>query len=143
VLGQGERALQVDVDDGIPVLFGQRGDHAVTHDSRVVHDCVEAAPPVDRAGNELAHRVPVRHGRCFGDCLATGRPDLFGDILGGRAPVVALTTQAAARIVDDHACPLAGQFEAVAPAQSSAATGHDDDPSTEQIHVLLLVSLTE
>ena len=48
VAARGERALEVDGDDGVPLLLGHVGEHAVAQDAGVVDDDVEVAERVDR-----------------------------------------------------------------------------------------------
>ncbi len=53
-------ALQVDLDDRVPLGLAHVGEHAVTEDAGVVDQHVEAAERVDRLGDQRARRRPSR-----------------------------------------------------------------------------------
>ncbi len=62
VARRGEGALEVDLDDGVPLRLGHVREHAVAEDAGVVDEDVEAAEGVDRLLDQRARRRPSR--RC-------------------------------------------------------------------------------
>ena len=83
VAGRGEVALEVDPHDGVPLVLGGVGEHAVAHDAGVVDHDVEPAERVDGASTRRPAPVPVGHVVAVDDGLAAHRLDLGHD-LGGR-----------------------------------------------------------
>jgi hypothetical protein len=81
-LDREERALQVDVEDGVPVGFGHAHQQPVARDARVVHEDVDAAVGLlDRVGERRhvgrgAHVAAVRVR--LAAALAHGRGGRFG-----------------------------------------------------------------
>ena len=107
-----EVALQVDADDGVPVLLGHVEAHGVAEDAGVVHEDVEAAalgrPPAATRPGAPSHDATSSP-------LASAcrrRRDLVDDLLGrgrvGRRP------RAPRRVVDDDRAPSAASSSASA-----------------------------
>src|SRR5207249_3346760 len=53
MVGRSERALEVDLDDSVPLALGHVHEHAVAEDARVVYQHVEAAERRDRLLDHL------------------------------------------------------------------------------------------
>ncbi len=80
--GRGERALEMDVDDGIPFGLGHVREHPVAEDAGVVDDDVQIAEGVERRLHEPLGALEVGHALAVGDRLPTHRLDLGHDLLG-------------------------------------------------------------
>ena len=77
-----EGALQVHLDDGVPLLFAHVGHHAVTQDAGVVDDGVQVTEGVDCGLDESLCASPRGDVVAVGDRLATHRLDLVHHLLG-------------------------------------------------------------
>ena len=77
-----ERALEMHLDDRVPLLLCHREQHAVAKDPGVVDEYVEGAERVDRLGDEASRAVPRADVVGVGGRLTTGGPDLVDDLLG-------------------------------------------------------------
>jgi hypothetical protein len=119
-----ERALQVHLDDRVPLLLGHREQHAVTEDAGVVDQHVQTAERVDRLGDEALGPVPradvigVRRG------LATEGLDLVHDLLRG-AGIAAAAVACATEVVHDDLPALGSEHHRVL--ATDASTGARDD----------------
>ena len=95
-----ERALEVDVEHGVPFGIGHVEDHPIAEDAGDVHEDVDPAPGVDDLADHRARVVRLGHRAEVGGRAAALLHDLIGD-LSGRLLVRALATQADAEVVDD------------------------------------------
>ena len=74
-------ALQVHLDDGVPLGLAHVGQHAVAQDAGVVDQHVEAAVGVDGLGDDALGAAPVADVVGVGHRLAAGGDDLVDDLL--------------------------------------------------------------
>ncbi len=128
-----EVALEVDPDDGVPLLLGGVHQHPVADEPGVVDQDVETAEGVDRLLHHRRGLLEVGDVGAVGDGLAAERLDLGDDLvrdLGGRA----LAGARGAEVVDDDLGALAGELERVRAADAPAGAGDDRDASFEQGH---------
>ena len=131
-------ALQVDVDDRVPLGLVHVEAHLVAEDARVVDEHVEAAERVDGL---LHHALGARPGR---DAVvvrlgaAARRDDLVDDLLRGRR-VGAVAAGAAAEVVDDDRGALGREQQRVTAADAAPGAGDDRDLAVEQTHEMLLI----
>ena len=128
VVGRGEGALQVDLDDGVPLVLGHREDHPVAQDAGVVDEHVEAAEQVDRLLHQRLGAVERRHVGVVGDRHAAGRGDLVDHRLG-RPGVAAGAVARAAEVVHQHVGAVRGEQQRVLAADAPAGAGDDAHPS--------------
>ncbi len=84
VLRRREVALEVDGDDGVPLLLGHVHEHPVAEDPGVVDEDVEAAELVDRLLDHATGAREVGDVLAVRDRLAAGGADLLDDLLGRR-----------------------------------------------------------
>ena len=108
-----EVALEVDVDDRVPLGLGHVGDHAVAQDARVVDEHVQLAERVDRGLDQALAALPVGAAVGVRHRLAAHRLDLLDHLLRGtgvgarrrpRAPPRSLTTTLAPSRAKSSAC---------------------------------------
>lgn len=121
-----EVALEVDPYHRVPLVLGHREDHPVAQDARVVDQDVELSVRLDGQFHQGAGLLVVGHVAEVRDRPATGRPDLLGDLLGGRGG--RLAGAVAARlpvVVDDDGRAEPRQFQRFGAPE--AATGAGDD----------------
>ena len=121
--GRHEVALEVDVDDDVPLLLGHRHEHAVAEDAGVVDEHVEAPEGVDRGADQRLAAVPVGDVVVRRDGLAAGGADLGGRLLGD-----------VAEVVDDDLGALGGEQQGVLAPEPAAGAGDDRDPAVECPH---------
>src|SRR6185369_9548888 len=121
--GDREGALEVGVDDRVPLLLGHVEDHAVSEDAGVVDDDVDPAEGVHRGLDDrlptghAGHRVVVGHG------IAARLGDLLHDLIG-RLPVGPGPDLAAAVIVHHHPGPVLRHQDGDLPAHSPPRSSH-------------------
>ena len=121
--GRHEVALQVDVDDVVPLLLRHRHEHAVAQDAGVVDQHVEVAEGVDRGADQRLAAVPARDVVVRRDGLAAGGADLLGGLLRDLAEVV-----------DDDLGALGREQARVLAPEAAAGAGDDRDPAVECPH---------
>ena len=121
-------ALQVDLDDGIPLLLGHREDHPIPEDACVVDEHVEAAEGLEGLVHQAFGTVPRADVVGVGHRLAALGLDL-GHHLVGRSGIRAGAVTVAAQVVHDDLGAVAGQRQCVLAAQSPPTARHDADSS--------------
>ncbi|CAB4816479.1 unannotated protein [freshwater metagenome] len=122
------------LDDGVPLEFGHREQHAVAQDASVVDDDIEATETVDRLLHHRLSALEAADVAGVGDGFTSSSDDLVGDVLRG-ASVAAHTIAAGAEIVDDHLGAMMRQEEGVFAANATACAG--DDAHTAFTHTVL------
>jgi hypothetical protein len=130
-MGEGEGALEVDVDDRVPVLLGEVRDGRIAQDPGIVDDCVESTARRDGALDEVGHGTPVA-GRSRPDHRLPPSGDDGVDDLLRRILIHTLSPKGDTEIVHHHGGAVRRKFEAVAAAQAAPPAGHDDDAVIEQ-----------
>ena len=133
-----EVALQVDRDDGVPVLFAQVDEHPVAQDARVVHEHVQVTEGLERRTDEPTRRPSQVATLSW---LATASPPIdsdLGDDLLGRAVASPGAVEPPAEVVDDDLRALGGEEQGVLAADAPSRTGDDRDASVECTHDDLL-----
>ena len=123
-----EGALEVDLDNRIPLFFGHVHEHPVAQDAGVVHDDVEATEVVDRLLDDVAGALPGRDVVTVGDGLAAHRFDLGDHIVRGTVGVTGTVT-GPADVVHHDLGTLAGHHQRVLTADAPAGTGDDHNSS--------------
>ena len=132
VLAEVEVALEVDVEDDVPLLLRHVEDHLVAKDAGVVDDDVEAAEGVERllhhavSGLEVGDVVVVRDG------VAAHLLDLGDDLVGG-ALLAAGAGGGATEVVDDDASALGREAKRLAAANAASGAGDDGDFAFEPV----------
>ncbi len=128
MVGRSEGALEVHLDDRVPLGFGHVREHPVAQDAGVVHHHIQAAEGVDGLVDEVLAAVPAGDVVGVGDGLPARGFDLVDDGLGGagRGP---RAVAAAAEVVDDDLGALLGEQLRVFAADAVASPGDDDDAS--------------
>ncbi len=122
-----EVALEVDVDDRVPLLLGHLPDDAVPGDAGVADQNVEAAERLEHPRHHGLGVGVARHVGLDRQTLATQLLDLGHDRLG---------LVVVASVVDRHVGALARQLERDRPADAEAAAGDDGALSFEsQLHL--------
>ena len=132
-MGHGERALQVDTNDGVEVGLRHLEQHAVAEDPGVVDQHVELPEAVDRLLDQVLGPVPVGHVVVVGGRLAALATDDLGHRLG-RPLVSPLAGDGGAHVVDDDLGALLGQQQRLAPPDAVPGTGDDRDLPVDQTH---------
>src|SRR5207302_924157 len=103
VMSRSERALEVDLDDRVPLGLGHVHEHAVTEDAGVVHQHVEAAELRDRLLDHLLRAGEVADVTRVRNRLAARLADLVDDLRAMRGEHERiLSSDASARPGDDH-----------------------------------------
>ena len=131
--------LQVDVDDGVPLLLGHVDEDAVPQDAGVVDQHVQVAERFHGAVDQALPAFPVGHVVGVGDGFAAHALDLVGHLLGRRA-VVAAAVHRPTEVVDHDLGALAGEEQCVFPADTPTGPSDDGNPTFERAHDNLLVS---
>ena len=137
----GEVALQMGLDDRVPLLLGHVEQHPLPQDAGHGHHPVDAAPAL-RAGPD----DPLAAGQGgdalgHGHGLAAGGLDLGDDGLGHLALRV-LAGQPHADVGHDHLGALGGGGQCHGPTDASAGTGDGHDLAVQECsHVVMLLSL--
>src|SRR5204863_2631632 len=108
-------ALQVHLDDGVPVLFAEVGKALVAQDAGVVDEDVDAAEGLDRRLQDRLAAGDVRHVHHAGDCASASGGDFGDDLLRG----------VGVHVVDDDGCAFAGEQAGIGTAQAAAGAGDD------------------
>ena len=108
-LADQEVALQVDVQNGVPLLLADLEEGRALQDPGVVYQDVEATQEVLRLGDEAPDVRPGVRGALHGDRTAPHRLDLTHS---------ALDILAAPPVVDRQVRTLAGQSQGDAPADA-------------------------
>ncbi len=124
MVGRCVRALQVHVDDGVPVGLLHLEDHPISQDAGVVDEDVEPAEGVHGLLDHGFGVVEVGNVATVHDRLAAHALDLVHDGLC-RADVAAGPVDVAAQIVHHDLCALGSEHQRMLP--SDAATGSRDD----------------
>ena len=122
------RAVQVDVDDGVPLLFGHLEHPAPAQHPGVGHHDVEPAELLDAVGHHLLQRGQVADVDLAGQHLAAGglhRPDRLGQLFGGAERIGDGLRDRAADVDRDDVGALAGQPDRVRPALTARGPGNE------------------
>ena len=132
--GRAERPLEVDLDDGVPLLLGHVRQHPVAQDAGVVDHDVQVAEPLDCGVDQPLGALPGRDVVAVGDGLTAHAGDLRHDLLG-RAEVATRPVDVAAEVVDDDLRALPGQAQRVLAADAAPRAGDDGHPAVAKTHV--------
>ena len=125
-----EVALEVDVDDGVPLVFGHVEDHAVAKDAGDVDEDVDAAEGVDALADHVLAALGGGDGVVVGDGVAAGGgssyggrcADLVAHLVGG-AGVVSGAVDVDAGVVDDDVRALLREEQGDGAADAAAGAG--------------------
>ena len=77
-----ERALQMDRDDGVEIVFRHTVEYLVAQDARIIDDKVNLAKLVDRLLYDAMRALPIGDTVAVRDRLATGVADLVHNLEG-------------------------------------------------------------
>src|SRR3990172_194156 len=119
-----EVALEMDVDDRIPLLLAHVEDHAVAQDAGDVDEDVNAAEGVDALPDNVLAALSRGDAVVVGDRVAAGLLDLVRYLLRG-AVVVPGAIDADPRVVDDHVGALLREKDGDGAADAAARAGDD------------------
>ncbi len=133
VVQRTERALEVDVDDRVPLLLGHVDDHPVAQDPGVVDEDVELAEVVDRLLDQLARGGEVGDVGAVDDRLAPECLDLPHDVVG-RTLVGARPVALRAEVVDDDLRALTRQMKRVLATDPAPSAGDDRNLPVQESH---------
>ena len=131
VPGRREGPLEVDPDDGVPLVLGHREQHPVAQDPGVADHDVEPAEGVDGLLHEGTGGSEVADVGGVGDRLAAGSGDLVDDVVG-RPGVAAGAVALAAEVVDDDLGAVLGEHQRVLATDPPPPAGDDADPTFTQ-----------
>ena len=129
-----EAALEVDIDDAVPVLLGHAVEDAVAQDAGIVDDDVDPAELIDRLLDDPVGAVPFGDAVAVHHGLAAGAAD-FVDDLEGRAAVLPFARDGAADIVDHHLRAMRGHHHREAATDSTARTRDNRNFSVQHLSV--------
>ena len=129
--GGGEVALEVDGDDGVPLVLGHVDDHPVAQDAGVVDEDVEVAERLDRRVDQPLGALPVGDVVAVDDRLAAQVALISATTCwaGVASPPVAVV--GAAEVVDDDLGALRGEQQRVLAADAASRSGDDRDATVE------------
>ena len=128
----GERALEVHLDDRIPLRLAHVREHAVAEDASVVDEDVEATERIDGGLDEAFGSVPIADVVAVGDRLPTHGLDLGDDIVRG-ALIVALAVHRPAEVVDHDLGAVVGEEQCVLAPDASARPRDDRDAALAEL----------
>ena len=131
--GRGEVALEVDVDDGVPLLLGHVDDDSIAQDAGVVDEDVEVAEGLDGRVHEALRALPRRDAVAVRDGLPAHGDDLVRHLLG-RGAVAAGAVGGAAEVVHDDLRSLPGEQQRVLAADAAPGPRDDRYPSVQCTH---------
>ena len=131
-------ALQVHVDDRIPLGLVHVEAHLVAQDARVVDEHVEATERVDGLLHHLLGARPRGDAVVVRGGAAARGGDLVDDLLR-RCRVGAVAVGASAEVVDDDRRAFGGEQQRVTTADAAPGAGDDGDLAVEQTHDDLLI----
>ena len=118
--GRHEVALQVHVDDQVPLVLGHRHEHAIAEDAGVVDEHVETTERGEGGVDQLPPTVPVGDVVVGRDRLPAGVADRGGRLLRHVTQVVHHDLRA-----------LLGEEQGVLASQTSSGAGDDGDAVLE------------
>ena len=98
----GERALEVRLDDRVPLGLGHVEEHALAQDAGDAHDAVDAAEGVDRALHDRRAALHRRDRVRVGDGVAARGLDLRDDLVGDVALRLVAVHRDAVVVDDDR-----------------------------------------
>lgn len=124
-LEAGEGPFEVDMDDGIPFVFGHIEQGSIAEDPGVIDQDIEASEVVDGGIDEGLSDGEGADGIGVGDGLTAGLSDFFDDGVGGLAGPG--TFFGAAGIIDDDFGTLGGEHQGVFTAETGSSAGDDGD----------------
>ena len=126
-------ALEVHLDDRVPLGLGHVDEHAVAQDAGVVDEDVEAAEGVDRpAATSCSAPSQSEMSSLLATASPPMAPDLVDDVAGPGRPRGPSPSIDAAEVVDDDLGALLGQHQRVLAADAPPGAGDDADPSFAQ-----------
>lgn len=139
----GERALEVGGDDGVPLRLGHVEEHPLAQDAGHTHDAVDAPVPGEgRVDDALA----ARHGGDVvrdGDGLSARGLDLLHHAVGDLARRLA-ALDAHPVVVDDDLGALGGRGECHGPPDAPVSAGDGDDLACQEVpHVRPLPAFSD
>ena len=126
-----EVPFEMHADDGIPLLFARREQHAIAEEPRVVDEYVEGAERFDAALDEVTGAFPIGDVVGVRDGFATRRDDLVDNVLG-RSLIAARPVARDAEVVDDDLGAFAAKRERMFAADPTTGSGDDDDTTSAE-----------
>ena len=133
VPGGYEVALQMHLDDRVPVGLGHVDQYPVPQDAGVVDQDVKITEGLDGRIDQALATVPVGDVVGVGHRPSPGGDDLVDHLLGGR-PVVAGAVDRTAEVVDHHLGPLGREEQGVLAPDTPTGSGDDGDTSVQCSH---------
>src|SRR5262249_22017932 len=120
-----EGAVEMHLDDGIPVDHAHAMEDAVAQDAGIVDHAVDAAEGVDRRLDDALGPLRIGDAVAVGDGVAPGAAHLARPLIGNAA-IGPFSVGGAAEIIDDDARTLGGGQQGDLPAYAAARSGDDD-----------------
>ena len=124
-------AVEVDVDDGVPLLFGHLPDASPAEHAGVGHHDVQATELLHGVGDDLLLGGQIPDVELAADRLASGGLDLthrFAEIVGGRHRVGHGVRHRRAHVDRNHVGAVVGEPDRVCPPLSARGAGDQRDP---------------
>ena len=131
-----EVALEVDVDDRVPLVLGHVEAHLVAEDAGVVDEHVEPTEGLDRLVDERLGAGPVAAVVVVGDGLAAGVGDLVDDLLRRALCPRPRPSAAPPRSLTTTAAPSAREQQRLLATDAASRAGDDRDLAVEQTHAV-------
>lgn len=126
-LGDLVGAINVDREDGIPLLIGHTGKGDILEDTGVVDDNVDTAKGLH---GSLDNLVSVKDRVVVGNGFTTSGTDLIDNKISSAAGG-SLTSVGTTEIVDDNRGTARSKEEGVRLAESTTGTSHDDNATVK------------
>ena len=135
-------AVQVNLDDSVPLVHAHFVEEAITQNACVVNHHVDATKGVERGLNDSTSARYFAHAVGVGNRFTTQRFDLVHDRLR-RACVVSFTCDRSTYVIDHDFGTFSRHGQSDVPANATACTGHHHNfarhhaCSTAHIHLLI------
>ena len=131
--GRYKVALEVHLDDRVPVVFGEVDQYAVAEDAGVVHEDVKVTEGFDGGVDQTLTTLPVGDVVVVGNGFATHGLD-FGHNLLGRRTFTARTIEVAAEVIDDNLRTFSGEEKCVLAANATASASNNCYTTIKKSH---------
>ncbi|CAB4786770.1 unannotated protein [freshwater metagenome] len=131
--GRHEVALEVHLDDRVPVVFREVDQDAVAEDAGVVHEYVEVTKSFDGGVDQTLTTLPVGDVVVVGNGFATHRLDFGHNLLGGRT-FAARTIEVSTEVIDDHLGAFSGEEKSVLAANATSSASNNCYTTIKKSH---------
>jgi hypothetical protein len=121
-----ERALQMDRNDGVEIVFRHTVEYLVAQDARIIDNKVNLAVLVDRLLYDAMRTLPISDTVTVRDSLATGVADLVHN-LEGWPRICTLAANRAAQVVDNNFRTVRRHHHRIPTTDTAARAGYDSN----------------